>query len=141
MNDGCRDEDGELYCRRYTDKTMGKIVPIILSVGGVLLGWGISVETRVGNIATTQQERAPIIAGYGRDIARLFELAHDPTPRPQAKVMLDQMASEHRLHEDRINRLEERFNNFHQFILQVMPSKMVPLSKRGSAPFKPEDQG
>lgn len=138
---GCRDEDGELYCRRYTDQVVGKAIPIVISLAAILFGWGISVETRIGNIATTQQERAPVISNLRTDIAQLYDLVRDPSPKPETRVMIEQMEATHRRHEEQINRLEERFNNFHQFILQVMPNKMIPPSKRGQAPFKPEDQG
>lgn len=131
------DENGQPYARRRFDGFM--LLPIAGSLMIAIGGWGVSVESRINAMSVIQQERAPVIIRHSQEIGELYALARDPEPRPKAKVILDQMMSDHAHHEDRINRLEERLSNLHQFLLQVKP--VVPPSRRGQLPFTPEDKG
>ena len=132
------DENGERHQRRQFDGW--KLVPLGGTISIALFGWGVSVETRLGTIQSIQAERTVTVAGIQRDIETLDEAVHDPAPRPQAKVLFDRMDADFRSLDNRLNRLEERFNNFHTFLLQVRPTIMPP-SRRGEAPFKLEERG
>lgn len=129
------DDDGKEYRRRYSDQGLTKWA--VSMSGPILLGlfsWGITVEIRLNNMATVQQERGPIFKRIDERLALVEAVAGDPAPRPQAKVMLDRMHEDHDHMMSRIDRLEERFNNFHQFLLQAAPTLARPGRKGELSP-------
>lgn len=134
------DENGERYQRRAGDPFWLKLAPVGSGLALALFGWGVSVENRIGTIQAIQAERTIKVAAIEERISEVAKAAYDPAPKPQAKVMIDQLEVEHTRMDSRLDRLEERFNNFHQFLIQTKPV-IVPPSKRGALPFKPEDQG
>lgn len=138
---GGEDDYAGPYRRRQGDSNWIKLLPVASGLMVILIGWGVSVESRIGTMAAVQTERAPIITRHSQQISQLFDLEKDPSPKPEAKIILDKLEAEHTQMDNRVLRLEERFNNFHQFILQVMPKQMVvPPSKRGSMPFTLEGE-
>lgn len=129
------DENGEPYRRRSKDPIWRFFIPVAGTALISLVGWGVSVETRINRISVLEQERATFIE-------KLEVATREPPTRPEIKIQLEQGQQAIDKLWQRIDRLEERFNNFHQFILQVMPKHpQPPLGKRGMAPFQLEDRG
>ena len=129
------DENGERHQRRAWDGW--KIMPMVVGPALGLLAWGVSVETRLVNIQAIQSDRTPKIAKIENELTELALKVYDPSTKPETKKEISQLWSDHDKLGARIDRLEERFNNFHQFLLQTRPS-IVPFGRRGDAPFRPE---
>lgn len=127
------DENGEPYRRRSKDPLWRFFIPVVGTATLSLIGWGISVETRINRISVLEQERAAFID-------KLEVATREPPTRPEIKIQLEQDQQAIDTLGRRIDRLEERFNNFHTFLLQSRPT-IVPPSKRGSLPFRLEDKG
>lgn len=134
------DENGDAHRRRKADPWWRFLIPVGGSLTIALFSWGVSLETRISNMAAIQLERGPVIGKMQAQLDAVEQVANDPSPRPEAKVMINRIETAHEHLEERLNRLEERFNNFHQFLLQVKPT-IIPPSKRGEHPFKLEEQG
>lgn len=132
------DENGERYRRRVFDGW--KILPLTVGPALGLLAWGISVETRLSAITVTQIERGPQIAKMREDMDDMKIRVYDPSTKPETKKEISQLWSDLDKMGARIDRIEERFNNFHQFLIQTRPNA-VPLGRRGDGPFKPEVEG
>jgi hypothetical protein len=74
------------------------------------------------------------------EISELLVKASDPSTKPETQKAIKQLWEDHDRLSSRIDRLDERFNNFHQFLLQTRP-QTFPLGRRGSAPFTLDDRG
>ena len=121
------------------ESCMWKMLPVMSSALFLAIGWGISVETRIGNMATTQAERAPRIVTLENQVSNLDVMVRDPAPKAETKVEMDAMKDDHKQLSDRLDRLEDRVNNLHNYILSA-PPKM--LMKRGELPpFTPDPSG
>ncbi len=99
-------------------------IPVLLAIGG----WVLSLETRLQQVAITQNERTTTFADIKqeiRDISKELD-ALSKVPTPPAKILLDE-------HNRRIERLETRLNYMHEYIisLPVRPSPMPFRDKRG----------
>lgn len=125
------DDNGKPHQRRARDPIWRFFIPVAGTVALSLIGWGVSVENRVTAMASVQVERGPKLTKLADDVAELLMVSRDPSSKPQTKTELYQL-------EQRINRLEERFNNIHIYLLQVARpvTPVVPPSKRGELPFK-----
>jgi iron-sulfur cluster repair protein YtfE (RIC family) len=77
----------------------------------VLLGWGVSVEGRIGSMSTIQTERTSVISHQSQEISQLYDLVRDPSPKPETKVEIEGMKIDHERMDQRLGRLEERMNN------------------------------
>ena len=132
------DENGERHRRRQFDGW--KLLPLGGTFVVAIFSWGISVENRLSNVSATQQERGPMLRQMKDDLGELSLLVHDPSTKPETKKEITQLWTDHDRLGAKIDRLEERFNNFHQFLLQTK-QPVVPPSKRGALPFKLDDQG
>ena len=137
MDEEEKDAEDALMRRRFDEWTfrgVTLIVPIVIA----LAGWALTLQIRLQEISTKQEERGPRIAAIERDIDVLNTIARDPAPKPETRVELQQMEQSHKRLETRLDRLEERFNNFHQFLLQAGPTIMKPPQppgRRGETPL------
>ena len=129
------DENGQKFARRQWDGW--KILPMAIAPMIALFAWGVSVETRLTNILAVQADRTPKIAKIQEDLADLAIKVYDPSMKPEAAKAFKQVWEDHDRLSSRIDRIEERFNNFHQFLLQTRPS-VFPPGRRGEGPFVPE---
>lgn len=127
------DESGEPYRRRAKDPLWRFFIPALATVLISLVGWGVSVETRINRVFVLEEERATFIE-------KLEVATRDPALRPEIRLQFEQNQQDIDKMSRRIDRLEERFNNFHTFLLQSRPA-VVPPSKRGALPFQLEDKG
>lgn len=108
-------------------------IPVVLSIAG----WVLSLETRLQQVAITQNERTTTFADIKqeiRDISKELD-ALSKSPTPPAKILLDE-------HNRRIERLETRMNYMHEYIisLPVRPPPMPFRDKRGdiTSPIIPQ---
>lgn len=143
MSEGDRDADGERFRRREWDYLMKFLPTVVGTTLFALSAWGVSIEVRLNTLNAVQQERAPLLTKANEDISQLYDLVKDPSPKAETKVEMDSMQDNMKQLADRIDRMDERLSNLHQFLLQTMkpPQPVMPPSKRGMAPFTPEDRG
>ena len=122
---------------------MWRVFPIVAGLGVTLVGWGVTIETRLANINTIQLERTVKIAAMDKTVSDLIKDVANPAPKPETKIQLEQMSSDHDKMETRLDRVEERMNNLHDFMMQVAPGiiKQTPAKRGSYGPFKLDDQG
>lgn len=138
MNSEDEQQEDALIRRRFDEWAFKGIVFLVPTVMSIAV-WSFNLQTRIETIATKQEERGPRLAAIERDIDTLTQIARDPSPRPEAKIALDGLRADHKRVEDRLDRLEERINGLHQFIINA-PLKLMPGRRGALPPFKPETE-
>jgi hypothetical protein len=126
MNSPSEDHEEAIMRRRFdewTIKGIALLIPAVLSISG----WAFTLQGRIHEIAAQQAERGPRIVAIEQKLSTLLDIARDPAPKPETKVEMQAM-------KEQINRLDERVNNLHNYILAlpVRPGPYsAPPSKRG----------
>jgi hypothetical protein len=134
-------DDFDSAVRGHISACAWKTFPFVMSGFIATFGWGVSIETRINNIQTIQAERTIKMAAVDVRLSDIAKAAYDPAPKPETKVAVEALRADHNSMMDKIDRLEDRVNNLHNFLLQLPPRPAPLPSRRGMAPFKPEEQG
>jgi hypothetical protein len=120
----------EALMRRRFDEWTFRGVSLLFPIVLAMAGWALTLETRMSEIATQQMERAPRIFELETTINRLTEEVHDPRPNPETKVTLESIIVQHKHLEKRIDRIEDRLNSLHNYLL-IIPRPPFKGSQRG----------
>lgn len=126
MNDDAEKIEEALMRRRFDEWTfrgVSLLFPIVLAMAG----WALTLQTRISEIATQQAERGPRLITMEALVSQLHDAIHDPSPKPETKVEIAALKSEHGRLDDRVTRLEERVNNIHNYIL-ALPVRPSPYA-------------
>ncbi len=122
--------DGPIY-----EKLM--LAGVTASMAGLIAvaGWVVSLERRVQDNTTQIADRGPRIERLEKDVDALEKDIADPAPKPETRVAMLKLDSDHKQLDARLDRLEERINGLHAYLLLLprpSPVTPTPFSKRGS---------
>lgn len=109
-----------------------KTFPFVMTVFMATFGWGVTVQTRLANIETIQAERTIKVAALDVRMNDIAKVAYDPAPKPETKVAVEALRAEHSNLMDKVDRLEDRVNALHNFLLQIPLPKTALPARRGS---------
>lgn len=128
MNTESDVEEARARDRDLSLRIIAVLVPVILALGG----WVVALETRLQEVTTKQEERGPHISALETAVKDLEETVRDPAPKPETKVAVENIISQHRRLEERVDRMEERINALHNYLL-MMPRPPFKGGQRGDA--------
>lgn len=115
MNTESDVEEARARDRDLSLRIIAVLVPVILA----LSGWVVSLEGRLQEVKTKQEERGPRISALEAAVKDLEETVRDPAPKPETKVAVENIISQHRRLEERVDRMEERINALHNYLLML----------------------
>jgi hypothetical protein len=118
----------EALMRRRFDEWTFRGVSLLFPIVLAMAGWALTLETRISEIATQQAERGSRLAAMETLVSQLQEAIHDPSPKPETKVEMAALKSEHEHLDERVTRLEERLNSLHSYIL-ALPVRPGPYAQ------------
>lgn len=135
-DDGAFDDEGNRRRRRACDGYIKMAVPFMGTAAIAILGWAVSLETRIGNISSIQVERAGVLGKIQAQLDRVDAMASDPAPKAETKIEMVAIHKEHEIMDGRVDRLETRLNYIHNYLMALPirppPAPLLPApSKRG----------
>lgn len=110
-----------------------RTVYVLIPVGMAVLGWALTLETRLQSAIARQEERGPRINRIEEELYALRDSAKDPSTRVRIESVqreLDELRKVDGLSSHRLDRIEERLNALHTFIIQRDLDRMRSEEKR-----------
>lgn len=125
------DDHEELIVRHWADNWSGRIITVLVPAVIAIGGWAFTLQSKIDVIGAKQEERGPRLVTLEEEVHDLARLAHDPAPKPETKVAVEEMKRAHRDVIDRLDRLEDRVNALHNYLLQMPARPPFKNSQRG----------
>lgn len=109
---------------------VGRAIVVMIPVGVAVIAWSFNMESRLQAVSSRFDERGNRITSLETRMSMAEMRIADPSPKPEARVMIDdirremsEMREKDKALFDRQQRLDDRLNNLHLYLMTFAPPR------------------